>query len=152
MNALKSFILGFLATILLSLTLNAQTHNNSNVYENDDPSSVLFQKNYGIKAEIDDIATRKTAGKRGEIPNVELINYPNPVINQTTISYDLKADAFVALAIYNSNGCLVEQLENAEKAKGNCQVNFNASNLISGSYYCCLIVEGKITTIKILVQ
>lgn len=140
MNALQNFILGFICTILLSFTLNAQdqdyTLNENKSPQNNTRLSVVTMNTdntesgireyiYRTKAEIDDIPTEMGAGKRveAEIDDiataeteraetliVEFKNSTNPVVDRTVISYTLKTDAFVSFTVYDSNGCLVEKL------------------------------------------
>lgn len=61
-------------------------------------------------------------------------NYPNPFNPTTKISYALPQNSFVELKVFNLLGQEVATLVNEQKAVGNYEVNFNASNLPSGVY------------------
>jgi hypothetical protein len=62
-------------------------------------------------------------------------NYPNPFNPNTTIVYNLPVSSDVMLKVYDVLGREVATLVNEEKAAGNYQVEFDASNLSSGIYY-----------------
>jgi len=61
-------------------------------------------------------------------------NYPNPFNPTTTISYSLPVSGFVTLKVYDILGKEVTTLVNEEKQTGSYIVNFDASNLASGTY------------------
>lgn len=74
-------------------------------------------------------------------------NYPNPFNPSTTIRFSLPADNFVTLKVYNMLGQEVATLVNENKAAGNYNINFNASNLSSG-VYLYRIDAGNFTAVK----
>lgn len=61
-------------------------------------------------------------------------NYPNPFNPVTTIKYQLPADNFVSLKIYNSLGEEVSTIINGMVSAGTHEVNFDAKDLSSGVY------------------
>jgi len=70
-------------------------------------------------------------------------NYPNPFNPSTTISYDLPANDFVTLKIYDVLGNEITTLINEEQPAGYHKINFDASALSSGMYFYTL-QSGKI--------
>lgn len=74
-------------------------------------------------------------------------NYPNPFNPATTISYALPVNGFVTLKVYDILGKEVVMLVNEEKQAGRYAVNFDASNLASGTYIYRL-TAGSSTQIK----
>ncbi|MDD8019110.1 MAG: T9SS type A sorting domain-containing protein [Bacteroidota bacterium] len=62
-------------------------------------------------------------------------NFPNPFNPATTISYQLLANRFTTLKVYDAIGREVATLVNEIKAPGNYSVTFNAQNLSSGMYF-----------------
>lgn len=68
-------------------------------------------------------------------------NYPNPFNPSTVIKYQLPADNFVNLKVFNTLGQEVATLVNEAKTAGTHEVNFNANNLTSGVYYYILRVS-----------
>ncbi len=79
-------------------------------------------------------------------------NYPNPFNPTTTISYSLPLKSQVELAIYNALGESVMQLVNEEKPAGSYEVNFNATNLPSGSYFYRLRAGTYVKTKKMVLM
>lgn len=77
-----------------------------------------------------------------EIPDVFSLhqNYPNPFNPVTKIKFDLPAGDFgkINLTVYDINGKVVSELLNTEYAAGKWEVDFNASSLGSGVYFCKL--------------
>ncbi|MBN1970346.1 MAG: beta-propeller fold lactonase family protein [Candidatus Delongbacteria bacterium] len=68
--------------------------------------------------------------------NLNLISsYPNPFNPETTINYTVPSNGLVNLAVYNSQGELVETIVNRELSSGNYTAAFNGANLSSGVYY-----------------
>jgi uncharacterized delta-60 repeat protein len=61
-------------------------------------------------------------------------NYPNPFNPVTIISYDIPKDEFVELKVYDILGKEIASLVNENLVAGKYSVNFDASNLPSGTY------------------
>jgi hypothetical protein len=62
-------------------------------------------------------------------------NYPNPFNPVTDIRYDISKSAQVKLVVYDILGREVKTLVNEYKSPGSYQINFDASNLASGTYF-----------------
>jgi hypothetical protein len=61
--------------------------------------------------------------------------YPNPVIQNANISFELKNSSLVNISIYNLNGSLVKTLyNNVRMGKGNNSPLVNSSDLSMGTY------------------
>lgn len=61
-------------------------------------------------------------------------NYPNPFNPTTRIDFQIPKNDFINLSVYNTLGQQVAILVNNTLAKGKYSVEFNASNLPSGTY------------------
>ncbi len=61
-------------------------------------------------------------------------NYPNPFNPATIISYQIPADGFVTLKVYDILGKEVVTLVNEQQTMGRYSINFNATHLASGVY------------------
>lgn len=61
-------------------------------------------------------------------------NYPNPFNPVTVISYDIPKNVFVELKVFDMLGKEVSLLVNENQPAGTHSVNFDASNLPSGTY------------------
>ena len=74
-------------------------------------------------------------------------NYPNPFNPNTTISYGLKTATNVELTVYNVLGQEIAMLVNQKQRAGNYEINFDASNLSSGTYLY-KITAGEFVSVK----
>lgn len=74
-------------------------------------------------------------------------NYPNPFNPSTKIRYAISQSAFTTLKVYSMLGQEVATLINEEKTPGVYEVNFDATNLSSGTYLYKL-QAGNFTEIK----
>jgi hypothetical protein len=61
-------------------------------------------------------------------------NYPNPFNPSTTIGFQLPADGYVSLKIFDIVGHEISSILDAYKPAGNYSINFSASELPSGVY------------------
>lgn len=74
-------------------------------------------------------------------------NYPNPFNPSTIISYQLPANIFVSLKIYDVLGREVKTFVNGRQNAGTHNVTFNAGNLSSGVYFYRL-TAGSFSEVK----
>ncbi len=77
-------------------------------------------------------------------------NYPNPFNPSTKITFELKSSGYTTLKVYDMLGNEVATLVQNELASGSHSVNFNASNLASGTYVYQLNVNGTRITNKMV--
>ena len=77
-------------------------------------------------------------------------NYPNPFNNATKITYQLPSRTKVKLIITDILGRVIKILVDEEKKAGVYQANFTAKNLSSGVYFCSLVINNNISTIKMI--
>ena len=62
-------------------------------------------------------------------------NYPNPFNPTTSINFDIPVDSRVTISLFDLSGREVAKLVNDFRTAGYYSVNFNASNLSSGTYF-----------------
>ncbi len=74
-------------------------------------------------------------------------NYPNPFNPNTKIEFSIAMASFVKMAVYDVTGKEVEVLVNENMNAGTFEVDFNASKLTSGVYFC-KITAGAFTDVK----
>ena len=84
-------------------------------------------------------ANQTTVGVESETSNIPTSyalnqNYPNPFNPSTKINFTLPAQNNVKLIVYDITGKKVKELVNGELSAGNHTVDFNATNLASGTY------------------
>jgi hypothetical protein len=77
-------------------------------------------------------------------------NYPNPFNPSTTIEFTVQHSSEVSLTIYDILGREVSTLLKDWMGFGNYKFQWNAEGLTSGVYFCRLIVNGNIKTIKMM--
>jgi hypothetical protein len=77
-------------------------------------------------------------------------NYPNPFNPATKIKFAIPQSSLVTLKVYDILGKEVTSLVNQNLNAGNYEVDFNAINLSSGSYFY-KISAGDFTSIKKMV-
>ncbi len=79
-------------------------------------------------------------------------NYPNPFNPSTVISYQIPADNFVTLKVFDVLGREVAELVNTYKEAGTHSVEFNATDLPSGIYLYRIQVGNYTETQKLILQ
>jgi hypothetical protein len=78
-------------------------------------------------------------------------NYPNPFNPSTKIRYAISQTAFTSLKVYSILGEEVATLINEEKTPGVYEVNFDATNLTSGTYLYKLQAGNYTETKKMVI-
>ncbi len=105
----------------------------------------------GMGGEAENICDNPTTGVKNlmKIPHGFSLeqNYPNPFNPSTKISYSLPERNFVTLKIYDVLGNAITTLVTEEEPAGNYEINFNAVNLSSGTYFYKL-TAGKYSEVK----
>jgi hypothetical protein len=111
-------------------------------------ASLIFRKLYGFTClplpGIHEIG--------GEVPKTFSLhqNYPNPFNPSTLIKFDLPLESMTKITVYDVNGRVVEILVNENLLAGRYEVDFDASNLASGVYFCKIQAE-EFTSVKKMV-
>ena len=78
-------------------------------------------------------------------------NIPNPVIGNTTISFNLKEANNVKIILSDKLGNKVKDIFEGNLSIGDHEVDFNASGLNPGNYFYSVYVAGKVQTKQIVV-
>ncbi|MBI5475263.1 MAG: fibronectin type III domain-containing protein [Ignavibacteriales bacterium] len=77
-------------------------------------------------------------------------NYPNPFNPATTIRFELPADAFVRLQLFDFLGQEIETLVDEKKHAGSHEVVWNSTGYTSGIYYCRIQTTNYSNLIKMV--
>ncbi|MBD3383513.1 T9SS type A sorting domain-containing protein [candidate division KSB1 bacterium] len=77
-------------------------------------------------------------------------NYPNPFNPSTTIPFTLDEMSKVELRVYDILGHEIATLINQNMSTGNHMIEFDASEMASGTYYYKLVVDGQMRTRKMM--
>lgn len=82
--------------------------------------------------------------------------YPNPFTSEVSIAYQLQAESFVQINVYDAEGQLVSTLARAKQPAGKHLVHWDAhgtgNQVSNGLYICELLVDGQIAGVKRLVK
>jgi len=110
----------------------------------------------GISAKINKYANGCVSGNNPKLTPLgfdftSISISPNPVTNQSAISYNLMSKTKVSVLITNVLGNQIATLVGAEQQQaGLNQVAFDASELPTGVYFCTLKANGKVSTQKFI--
>lgn len=77
-------------------------------------------------------------------------NYPNPFNPSTKISWQAPVSSWQTLKVYDVLGCAVATLVDDYKTAGNYEIEFDASNLTSGTYFYQFTAGSFIETKKMI--
>lgn len=80
-------------------------------------------------------------------------SYPNPVVNigsGATISYALVRESSVVIDLYSAAGQHIRSIVNARQQSGRYDVNVDLSGLSSGVYIYRMIVDGEVSSKKLM--
>jgi hypothetical protein len=112
----------------------------------------------GLLVQLDDIYAGPSVGIQNissDIPTSYKLsqNYPNPFNPETNISFDIPQSTFAELKVFDMLGREVANLVSEKLQPGSYKVNFNASELSSGTYFYSLVTSDfrqtkKLTLIK----
>ena len=85
-------------------------------------------------------------------PDYDATNFPNPFLDNTTLSYTLKNKGMVEIALYDMNGKVVENVFKGQQVAGNHEFSINGSNYSSGMYFLNIAGGEGVQTLKFLKQ
>ncbi len=89
--------------------------------------------------------------KKQNIPiSFNLINFPNPFNNSTTIQYEIPEGDHIVLNIFNNLGQNITKLVNEYQKAGKYEIRFNADNLSSGTYILKISTPSRMRAKKII--
>ena len=95
-----------------------------------------------------DDALGTITGVENENDISRLQNYPNPVSQQTTISYSLPKKGFVNLSIHDVYGRKIETIVDAEQAVDSYEIPYSTHNLPSGMYIYTLKLDDSLLGVR----
>lgn len=103
----------------------------------------FFKNFYLTTTSIESTADAALAG--------DLLVYPNPVVDGTTIDFQLNEPGFVTLSITDISGRLVEQRVCTDLQQGHHKIMWPARGIENGAYFLVLRSNGMVITKTILV-
>jgi len=78
--------------------------------------------------------------------------YPNPVIENASLSFKLESNSRVSIQIFNSLGQLADKITDGVFTQGAHTIEWNARNLSEGLYFGVFESKDKKSTTKILIK
>lgn len=97
--------------------------------------------------------TTDITGDEGNITDYKLgQNFPNPFNPSTVIKYQVPANVYVSLKVFDTIGNEVATLVDEEKAAGAYSVNFNGEQLSSGVYFYKMQAGGFLKMNKLILM
>lgn len=106
----------------------------------------LFRCNDFVQKDGEDIQENISSVK-----SLEMNVYPNPVVNEATISFNVEETTNVSYQIYDLSGRMVQNATLGTYGQGSHTANFNVNNLTSGTYIIKVQAGTISNTSKILV-
>lgn len=99
-----------------------------------------------------DYSSTSVSGKSTNLPSSCSLdqNYPNPFNPSTRITYTIDSRTFVSLKVFDLLAREVATLVNQPMERGEHSITFNASDLTSGMYFCCLRAGNFVQTRKLI--
>jgi hypothetical protein len=89
---------------------------------------------------------------KGNDSNRDLSIFPNPVMNEANISYQLNRQGNASVQIYDITGKIVQQFALANQTKGTNTFSVNCSQMTSGIYMVKVQAEGQTFSSKFIVK
>lgn len=120
--------------------------------DNSLPENWTFSQNHGNPGESNFPSGTNDSEPQIPLEYTLMPNYPNPFNSSTVIAISLPKPGFVELLVFDLNGKLAAEIENANYSAGNYAVNFQPGPSVASSiYFCHLIIDKKIIkTIKMV--
>lgn len=118
MNGLPEAVLAMDLSISLANEKLRLASHGSGVFQTDLVSKVVSSINPKIQFDLVELAQ----------------NYPNPVMDQTVISFSLKQRSEVIITIYDIQGKIVERITTDNFSKGKHQITYHTHHLFTGNY------------------
>ena len=115
-------------------------------YEEYDPNAVIANK---YKPQDKSLAPLSTI--TSVITEMDIMNYPNPFLNDTRFDYKLATAGHIKLVVMDLSGKVVSVLVDEYQEAGTYSVDFNAGqSLTQGIYFYSLITPTKTISKKMI--
>ena len=135
----------------------------NDIIASNDGKSIIYNLNGTLQTKVftfeiapNDLIVSSSSAERVNVdaisPQAFILNsvYPNPFNPSTTVSYSIENNINVNISIYNMSGQKVSELVNANQAKGDYSITWDANNQPSGLYFVRLSAGNQISSQKIM--
>ncbi len=82
----------------------------------------------------------------------EIITYPNPILNSTTVGLNILSEGPTRLDFVNENGVIIKTIFENNTIKGNQSILFNSKAEKPGLYYFKLTTRSGIKTQRVIIN
>jgi hypothetical protein len=122
--------------------LTNYTYNDIYIYSSGVTVTLIGCKINGVI--FGDTSLTQIIGVSSSIPDKSELyqNYPNPFNPSTNIKYKTSNNKFITIKIFDILGKEITTLVNEKKNAGEYEVEFDGSNMPSGMYFYCLLING----------
>ncbi len=93
-----------------------------------------------------------SGNEKRQAATLDLKVFPNPVTEQATIQLDLEVTAVITIELLDMNGRLVRNILNDQKLSGQVTEQLPVADLPKGTYIIRSVVDGTVSTDKLIVQ
>jgi hypothetical protein len=79
------------------------------------------------------------------------VAYPNPAVNQTTLTYTLATDSRLRIELRDESGNVLQTLKRGPATAGDHRLEVDLSGMQNGTYYLTLTGRGGTASVKVVV-
>jgi hypothetical protein len=105
--------------------------------------NITFWRNPATKSAAEEVAAP-------EAVNEDVIAYPNPVVDVTTVNYGLPEDADVTVTVFDITGSAVATLVKEREEAGSHSCTWDASSASAGTYFVQVVYGKTVKTTKLV--
>lgn len=95
--------------------------------------------------------SEKSLAPKTPVEKMDVLIYPNPIIDQANISYELKENSNVRIDIFSLSGKHIETISDGQQTAGKQNAKFNPSGYAAGVYVVRL-QAGNLSSTKQIVK
>ena len=83
-------------------------------------------------------------------PTQVIYVYPNPVLDEAKLNFELNQNSGVKASVYDLNGRLIDVVSNQNRNAGSHTISFSVSNFHVGTYFVVLETESSKKVVKFI--
>ena len=86
-----------------------------------------------------------------EMPEDNIMIYPNPTDGHATLTIDAETAGMAEISIFNTTGMKISEIFNGSLQRGITRFDFNAANIPQGIYFVRMVLSGKVFSKKLII-
>lgn len=116
-------------------------------------TSLIYYEPTGLLTDAENLCDPKVGINTFETVNGYVLgqNYPNPFNGKTNISFQIPANTYVSLKVYNMLGADITELAGKEFSKGRHILEFDGNDLAKGIYFYTIKADNFTETHKMVI-